>query len=118
MKAFESAIGDTGYIAPEHEEPVTDNTKGDIYAFGVLLLELLTGRRGPFDSSRPRKEQSLVKGASSRLHDNESLIQMVGPGIKNSLLQDPLSVNLQMSSHCAFSLRSSSAHLCLKLFHH
>lgn len=51
MKAFESAIGDTGYIAPEHEEPVTDNTKGDIYAFGVLLLELLTGRRGPFDRS-------------------------------------------------------------------
>ena len=47
-QASEIAIGDTGYIAPEHGEPVTDNTKSDIYAFGVLLLELLTGRR-PFD---------------------------------------------------------------------
>lgn len=47
-QASEITIGDTGYIAPEHGEPVTDNTKSDIYAFGVLLLELLTGRR-PFD---------------------------------------------------------------------
>lgn len=42
------AICDTAYVAPEHDEPGNVNTKGDIYAFGVLLLELFTGRR-PFD---------------------------------------------------------------------
>ncbi|KAJ6743049.1 LEUCINE-RICH REPEAT TRANSMEMBRANE PROTEIN KINASE 1-LIKE PROTEIN [Salix viminalis] len=90
MKASEIAIGDTGYIAPEHGEPVTDNTKSDIYAFGVLLLELLTGRR-PFDGSRPREEQSLVKWASSRMHDNEGLLQMVDPSIKRTLTSKTLS---------------------------
>lgn len=43
------AICGRGYIAPDHVQLGIDNcTKGDIYAFGVLLLELLSGRK-PFD---------------------------------------------------------------------
>ena len=42
------AIGDTGYVAPECVQHGTDSIKGDIYAFGVLLLELLTGKK-PLD---------------------------------------------------------------------
>ncbi|XVE75694.1 hypothetical protein DITRI_Ditri12bG0113600 [Diplodiscus trichospermus] len=84
IKASEIAIGDTGYIAPELSQPGSDSTKSDVYAFGVLLLELLTGRR-PFDSSRPRDEQSLVTWALFRLHDSESLEEMVDPAIKRTL---------------------------------
>ncbi|XP_050226728.1 protein STRUBBELIG-RECEPTOR FAMILY 2 isoform X2 [Mercurialis annua] len=99
LKASESAVGDTGYIAPEHGEPGTDNTKTDIYAFGVLLLELLTGRK-PFDSTRPREEQSLAKWASSRLHDSAHLAQMVDPGIKNTLTSKTISRYADIVSLC------------------
>ncbi|XP_058222645.1 receptor-like kinase LIP2 isoform X1 [Rhododendron vialii] len=53
------AYSNTGYVAREHIQNGFDNVKGDISAFGVLLLELLTGKR-PFDGFRPREEQSLV----------------------------------------------------------
>ncbi|KAK6945362.1 Leucine-rich repeat [Dillenia turbinata] len=99
LKASEMAINSAGYIAPEHGNPGVDNTKTDIYAFGVLLLELLTGRR-PFDSSLPREEQSLVKWASSMFHDIDSLLQIVDPGLKRSISPGSVSRFANIISLC------------------
>ncbi|KAF5747706.1 putative Receptor protein kinase CLAVATA1 precursor [Tripterygium wilfordii] len=99
LRASEIALGDTGYIAPDHGQPGSDNTKSDIFAFGVLLLELLTGRK-PFDALRPREEQSLVKWASSQLHDGKSLEQMVDPSIKRTLSSRCLSQFADVVSPC------------------
>lgn len=47
-QASEMAIADSGYVAPEHDQSSSGNSKADVYAFGVLLLEIVTGRK-PFD---------------------------------------------------------------------
>ncbi|KAG9134764.1 hypothetical protein Leryth_001065 [Lithospermum erythrorhizon] len=99
VKASEMAIMDSGYIAPEHVQPGNDSTKADTYAFGVLLIELLTGRK-PFDSSRPKKEQCLVKWVSSRLHDNESLTEMVDPALRRAIYSKILSGYADVVSLC------------------
>ncbi|KAL6496896.1 hypothetical protein OROGR_028825 [Orobanche gracilis] len=71
----------SGYSAPEVAMSGEYTIKSDVYSFGVVMLELLTGRT-PFDSSRPRTEQSLVQWATPQLHDIDALSKMVDPALK------------------------------------
>lgn len=71
----------TGYNAPECTKPSAYTMKSDVYSFGVVMLELLTGRM-PFDSSKPRFEQSLVRWATPQLHDIDALANMVDPALR------------------------------------
>ncbi|XP_042020265.1 receptor-like cytosolic serine/threonine-protein kinase RBK1 isoform X1 [Salvia splendens] len=57
--------GTFGYMAPEYFMHGLVNEKTDVFAFGVLLLELITGRRAVDSSS-----QSLVMWAKPHLENN------------------------------------------------
>ncbi|KAL6874147.1 hypothetical protein ACP4OV_014229 [Aristida adscensionis] len=87
------------YEAPEFQESRTISERGDVYSFGVVMLELLTGRK-PYDSSRPRHEQHLVRWASSQLHDIESLSKMVDPSIQGQCSEKALSRFADIISRC------------------
>lgn len=71
----------SGYSAPEVAMSGQYTLKSDVYSFGVVMLELLSGRK-PFDSSRSRSEQSLVRWATPQLHDIDALAKMVDPALK------------------------------------
>ncbi|KAK7316704.1 hypothetical protein RJT34_00362 [Clitoria ternatea] len=53
-------MGTFGYVAPEYANTGLLNERSDIYSFGVLLLEVVTGR-DPVDYSRPTNEVNLVE---------------------------------------------------------
>lgn len=51
------------YVAPEYAMTGHLLVKSDVYSYGVVLLELLTGRK-PVDMSQPSGQENLVTWVS------------------------------------------------------
>lgn len=66
--------GTFGYLAPEYFQNGKLSDKTDVYAFGVVLLELITGRKA-LDQSRPQGDENLVLWAKPLLLLGEDAIE-------------------------------------------
>ncbi|XP_057954586.1 probable serine/threonine-protein kinase PBL7 [Malania oleifera] len=74
-------LGTQGYVAPEYALTGHLTTKSDVYSYGVVLLELLTGRV-PVDVKKAPGEGVLVSWALPRLTDREKVVQIMDPALE------------------------------------
>ncbi|KAE8652750.1 hypothetical protein Csa_013762 [Cucumis sativus] len=74
-------LGTQGYVAPEYALTGHLTTKSDVYSYGVVLLELLTGRV-PVDMKKTPGEASLVSWALPRLTDRERVMHIMDPALE------------------------------------
>eukprot|EP00250_Pteridium_aquilinum_P005699 c15753_g1_i1 orf=70-3639(-) len=63
--------GTPGYVPPEYCQSFRCTTKGDVYSFGVILLELLTGKR-PTDKEE-FEDSNLVGWVRKRVMEKRAL---------------------------------------------
>lgn len=74
-------VGTFGYLAPEYFMYGKVSDKIDVYAFGVVLLELLSGRR-PIGSETAKNQESLIMWAKPRL-ESKDLKSILDPNLRN-----------------------------------
>ncbi|KAL6131469.1 hypothetical protein ACLB2K_069844 [Fragaria x ananassa] len=74
-------LGTYGYAAPEYIATGRLTTKCDVYGFGAVMLELLSGKR-VFDKNRPPGEQNLVEWAKPLLVRKHRVLQIFDGYIK------------------------------------
>ncbi|CAN7050219.1 unnamed protein product [Brassica oleracea var. botrytis] len=61
--------GTPGYVPPEYYQSFRCTTKGDVYSYGVILLELLSGKK-PIDPEEFGEDNNLVGWAKQLYKEN------------------------------------------------
>ncbi|KAK1358409.1 Receptor-like serine/threonine-protein kinase ALE2 [Heracleum sosnowskyi] len=92
-------MGTFGYLAPEYAMTGHLLVKSDVYSYGVVLLELLTGRK-PVDLSQPPGQENLVSWARPLLTDKEALETIIDPYLKPNMQSDSVSKVAAIASMC------------------
>ncbi|KAK1362825.1 Receptor-like serine/threonine-protein kinase ALE2 [Heracleum sosnowskyi] len=92
-------MGTFGYLAPEYAMTGHLLVKSDVYSYGVVLLELLTGRK-PVDLSQPPGQENLVAWARPLLTSKESLETLIDHTFKQNIPLDSVSKVAAIASMC------------------
>lgn len=75
-------IGTYGYAAPEYVDTGHLTIKSDIYSFGVVLYEMLTGRR-TLERLLPPVEQKLIEWVKLYPADSNGFRMIIDPRLMN-----------------------------------
>ncbi|KAK1283963.1 Serine/threonine-protein kinase [Acorus calamus] len=92
-------MGTYGYCAPEYARTGMLTLKSDVYSCGVVMLEIITGRRA-IDTTRPTEEQNLVTWAQSFFKDPNRYPQMVDPLLKGDYPVKALNQAVGIAAMC------------------
>ncbi|KAI3751571.1 hypothetical protein L2E82_22661 [Cichorium intybus] len=91
-------MGSVG-CAPEYEQNGELTPKSDVYGFGIVLLELITGRKA-LDTSLPNDEQNVVTWAQPYFREPKRFPEMADPQLQGAFPERSLNQAIGVAAMC------------------
>lgn len=91
--------GTLGHIAPEYLSTGQSSDKTDVFGFGILLLELITGQKA-LDFGRAANQKGVMLDWVKKLHKDGKLNLMVDKDLKNNFDRVELEEMVQVALLC------------------
>ncbi|CAA3020324.1 NSP-INTERACTING KINASE 3 [Olea europaea subsp. europaea] len=91
--------GTVGHIAPEYLSTGQSSEKTDVFGFGILLLELITGQKA-VDFGRGTNQKGVMLDRVKKLHKDGKLNLMVDKDLKNNFDKVELEEIVQVALLC------------------
>ncbi|XP_020216387.1 protein NSP-INTERACTING KINASE 3 [Cajanus cajan] len=91
--------GTVGHIAPEYLSTGQSSEKTDVFGFGILLLELITGHKA-LDFGRAANQKGVMLDWVKKLHQDGRLSQMVDKDLKGNFDMIELEEMVQVALLC------------------
>lgn len=104
--------GTFGYLAPEYATTGKVTTKVDVYAYGVILMEMITARK-VLDDSLPDDETHLVTIFRRNMLDKEKFRKFVDPTLElNAEAGKSLLEVADLARHCTAREQNQRPDMC------
>ncbi|HET6645923.1 MAG TPA: protein kinase [Pyrinomonadaceae bacterium] len=101
-------MGTVGYIAPEQLKGRTVDHRSDIFSFGAILYEMLSGRRAFHGESAAETMSAILKEDPSDLSDSNQKISPALERLVNHCLEKNPESRFHSASDLAFALEAIS----------
>ncbi|KAK7382815.1 hypothetical protein VNO80_01907 [Phaseolus coccineus] len=94
-----AVMGTYGYAAPDYIETGHLTAKSDVWSFGVVLYEMLTGRRS-MERNRPKPEKKLLEWVKQYPSDSKKFDTIIDQRLQGEYCMNGARKLAKLADHC------------------